>query len=97
VKPDYEYWGVDYASATDMLDLDEVKMKGLTFVKLQFLPRTGIAYSDLVDLLKTDFINPNMPKGRDKVILESFRLTYKFLQALLVPVSQGSHHAHKLD
>ena len=33
--------------------LDEAKKTGLTFVKKQFLPRTGIQYADLVDLLVT--------------------------------------------
>jgi hypothetical protein len=92
VKPIYDYWGVDYHSVDDMLNQDEdnPNMKGLTLVKAQFLPRSGIKYADLVDLLKTDFINPNMPKGRDNVILKSFRLTYRFLQTLV----QSSHHHH---
>lgn len=77
VKKDWEYWGLDYTSAADMLDT--TKEKGLTFVKKQFLPRTGILYSDLVEVLRTNFINPNMPKGRAKVIMESFRFSYQFL------------------
>ena len=51
----------------DMLSLDEdpkTGQKGLTFVKKQFLPRTGIQYTDLVELLKTRFINPNFPQGQ---------------------------------
>lgn len=97
VKPDYEYWGIDYASAADMLDISETAKTGLTFVKAQFLPRTGIAYSDLVDLLRMEFINPNMPKGRDNVILKSIRLTYKYLQHLVKPAVSDCHHHHKLD
>ena len=88
LRKDWEYWGVDYANVDDMLDdhmLDDQAGKGLTFVKKQFLPRTGILYSDVVDLLRTEFINPNMPKGRDKVIMETFRLSYKFLKSLVGP------------
>lgn len=88
VKPDYKYWGVDYVSTNDMLSQDEItpqKQTGLTFVKTQFLPRTGIVYSELVDLLKTEFINPFMLKGRDKVVMESLRLSYKFLQSKITP------------
>ncbi|KAH7378543.1 hypothetical protein BKA64DRAFT_244791 [Cadophora sp. MPI-SDFR-AT-0126] len=77
VKKDWEYWGLDYTSSTDMLDT--TRGIGLTFVKSQFLPRTGILYADLVDVLRTNYINPNMPKGRSKVILESFRFSYQFL------------------
>jgi hypothetical protein len=64
VKPVYEYYG--YAAEADMLSLDEALdtgQKGLTFVKRQFLPRTGLQYTDLVELLKTRFINPNFPQG----------------------------------
>src|SRR5262249_4298761 len=77
VKKDWEYWGLDYMSAADMLDITQEK--GLTFVKKQFLPRTGVLYADLVDILRTNFINPNMPKGRAKVIMESFQFSYQFL------------------
>jgi hypothetical protein len=85
VRKDWEYWGVDYASADDMLNLEEEKATGLTFVKKQFLPRTGVAYADLVDLLRTRFINPKMLQGRDKVIMEAFRLTYRVMQSLVGP------------
>ncbi|KAI9771436.1 MAG: hypothetical protein M1840_002056 [Geoglossum simile] len=84
VKPDYAYWGVDYTSTADMLNQNETSQIGLTFVKKQFLPRTGIVYSELVDLLKTEFINPFMLKGRDKVIMESLRLSYSFLKSKVV-------------
>lgn len=77
VKKDWEYWGLDYMSPADMLDA--TKGEGLTFVKDQFLPRTGVLYADLVDMLRTNYINSNMPKGRAKVILESFHFSYQFL------------------
>ncbi|KAH0559053.1 hypothetical protein GP486_004352 [Trichoglossum hirsutum] len=83
VRDDWVYWGVDYGKADDMQD--QTAGTGLTFVKNQFLPRTGILYSDLVDLLRTEFINPYMPKGRDDVIMDAFRLSYKFMKSLVGP------------
>ena len=34
----------------------------------------------MVDLLKTEYANPNLPKGRTKFILESLQFSYRFLQ-----------------
>jgi hypothetical protein len=69
VRPVCEYYGYGVASSPcdDMLSLDEDEgtgHKGLTFVKKQFLPRTGIQYTDLVELLKAQFINLNFPQGK---------------------------------
>jgi DNA-binding transcriptional MerR regulator len=68
---------------TDMLSTDETSQTGLTFVKKKFLPRTGIQYTDLVELLKTRFINPNFLLGQALAILESIRFSYRFLQTLV--------------
>lgn len=68
-----EYYGYD----------DEATMlgdNGLTQIKKEFLRRTGIDYYNLVDLLLTGTINPCMPKGRAKTILESLHFSYRFLQ-----------------
>ncbi len=81
VKPVHEYYS--YKTKTDMLSTDETQKLGLTFVKKQFLPRTGIQYVDLVELLKTQFINPNFPQGKALTILESIRFSYRFLQTLV--------------
>ncbi|MDJ0532078.1 MAG: Tc toxin subunit A, partial [Xenococcaceae cyanobacterium MO_207.B15] len=51
-----KYYG--YKTEAEMLNTDKTAKQGLTFVKKQFLPRTGIQYLDLVELLKTQFINP---------------------------------------
>jgi hypothetical protein len=72
---------------TDMFSTDEdphTGFKGLTFVKKQFLPRTGLQYTDLVELLKTQFINPNFPQGQALEVLESIRFSYRFLQTLVI-------------
>lgn len=81
VKPVHEYYGYD--AEEDMLSIDEAQMLGLTFVKKEFLTRTGIQYTDLVELLKTQFINPNFPQGRALTTLESIRFSYRFLQKLV--------------
>ena len=82
VKDVHEYY-YSYSAEEDMLGTDENQLKGLTFVKKQFLPRTGVQYTDLVELLKTKFINPNYPQGKALVILESIRFSYRFLQTLV--------------
>ena len=94
VKPVHEYYG--YKKEADMLSTDESKKIGLTFVKKQFLPRTGIQYTDLVELLETRFINPNFPQGKALTILESIRFSYRFLQNLVVPGSDPKIRFAKL-
>ena len=79
VKEVWEYYGYD--TRDEMLDKDAEK--GLTFVKKQFLPRTGIEYVDLVEMLQTQFINPNLPRGKALAILESIRFSYEFLRTLV--------------
>ena len=76
-----QYFGYEGNNAKKrMLSHDESKQEGLTFVKKQFLPRTGIQYTDLVELLKTQFINPAFPQGKALTIMESLRFSYRFLQ-----------------
>jgi hypothetical protein len=81
VKPVHQYYG--YSSEVDMLNNDETKKLGLSFVKKQFLKRTGISYIDLVELLKTRFINPYFPQGKSLSIMESIQFSYRFLQSLV--------------
>jgi hypothetical protein len=73
VKPVHKYFGYDDEST--MLG-DE----GLTLIKQQFLRRTGIDYFNLVILLTTGYINPLMPKGKSKAIMESLHFSYRYLQ-----------------
>jgi|CXWL01.1.fsa_nt_gi hypothetical protein len=75
-KPVHEYYGyVGNNGEATMLGDD-----GLTQIKKEFLRRTGIDYVNLVDLLKTETINPCVPKGRAKTIMESLHFSYRFLQ-----------------
>lgn len=80
-KKPWEYWG--YSSETTMQDDDRTAKTGLMFVKKQLLPRSGLIYSDLVDLVETRYMNPNNPSGRDLLILESICFSYKYLKTLL--------------
>ncbi|PIE70711.1 MAG: hypothetical protein CSA22_06040 [Deltaproteobacteria bacterium] len=72
-KTVHEYYG--YKNEATMLGND-----GLTLIKPEFLRRTGIDYADLVELLKTQTLNPCLPKGRAKAIMESLHFSYRFLQ-----------------
>jgi len=88
VRPVCEYF--DYCEPAtcrqDMVSTDESPGRGqigLTFVKKQFLPRTGVQYADLVELLKTRFINPYFPRGKALTIMEGIRSSYRILQSLV--------------
>jgi len=73
VKPVWQYYGFD----DDAIWLQD---NGLTLIKKEFLRRTGIDYFNLVELLTTETLNPYMPKGKSKAIMESLRFSYRFLQ-----------------
>jgi len=77
VREVHEYYG--YEKEQQMLNADEAEKEGLTFVKKQFLKRTGIEYKDLVELLKTETLNPNMPRGKSLTIAQSIHLNYQTL------------------
>jgi len=84
VRPVYEYFG--YKTQAAMLDVNPVKRTGLTFVK-RFLSVTGVQYTDLVALLQTQSINPLYPQGRALTVMESLRMSYRAMQALVVTSS----------
>ncbi len=50
---------------------------------LEFLPRTGIAYTDLVELLKTRFINPAYPQGEALDLFQRIPFSFATLTALV--------------
>ncbi len=83
LQPVNQYWG--YAEVADMTSTDTTTMHGLQFVKKQLLPRAGIMYSDLIDLVLTRFINPSYPQGRNRTIFEKLRVSYQFLLTLIEP------------
>ena len=81
VRPVHEYYG--YNNNEDLQSTDETAMTGLTFVKKQLLPRTGVHYPELVDLLKTRYINPAYPVGQARTLMEAVQFSYRFLQTLV--------------
>jgi len=66
-----------------MLDADETRHLGLTFVKDQLLPRTGVSYAGLVDVLRTRFINPVWPSGPALRLALAIQASYRLLQTLV--------------
>jgi hypothetical protein len=87
VQATHAYYGYDdNAGDAAMLDTDENgNHTGLTFVKEQFLPRTGVHYADLVDILRTRYVNPMMPAGHALTVMDAIAASYRYLQTLLVP------------
>lgn len=89
------------ASTTPALPICSTIQRGVASrSSAQFLPRSGTANSNLVDVLKTEYINPDVPKGLDVVIMRSIQLTYKFLQTKIgtgwtgTPSDQACNHDH---
>jgi hypothetical protein len=74
------YWGYDSEAAL----LSEATDTGLSFVKAQFLLRSGLSFADTVELARTRYVNPMMPAGKDRILLDSIRFSYRFLQHLVV-------------
>ncbi len=48
-----------------------------------FLRRTNILYVDLIELLKTRYINPNYLSGKALAYMNSLRFSYRYLQTLV--------------
>jgi hypothetical protein len=59
----------------------------LLFVKAQYLPRSGLTFAETAELVMTKYVNPMMPTGKDKVLLDSIRFSYRFLQTLRVGIT----------
>jgi hypothetical protein len=81
VRPTHEYFG--YASEAEMLDVREETRTGLTFVRAQLLPRTGLSYGELSALLETRYLNPVLPDGAARRLTEAVRFRYQFLHGLV--------------
>ena len=81
VRATRDYWG--YATDKELNSTDTATMEGLEFVKRQFLRRSGLDYPDVVDLIKTSYVNPVFPTGNDLLIFENLHFSYRFLQSLV--------------
>ncbi len=60
-------------------------IEDLQWVQKEFLPRTGLSYAELVDVLKTFYINPYQPRGEARRILELINIPYQSLLERLNP------------
>lgn len=77
----WEYYGL--ASESAMLDeLKWVKPAQATGM-VGFLRRVNILYVDLIELLKTRYINPNSLSGRALAYLNTIPYSYRYLQTLV--------------
>lgn len=61
----WEHWGYDKKAKALKEDT------GPDVVRSEFLRRTGLKASDLVELLKTEYVNPFVPRGEGIAILEN--------------------------
>jgi hypothetical protein len=80
VRPPEAYWG--YENADDLLSENSTTKVGLTWVKAQFLGRAGLTYAETTDLVRTYYVNPMFPSGKDKILMDATKFSYRFLQHL---------------
>lgn len=84
-QKEWEYWG--YPSEEAILDPRDNSKSELSYVD-EFLPRSGMELPDLVELLKTSFINPSLAR-RDAILIipgtmyQYFRPTLKRVDTAL--------------
>jgi hypothetical protein len=88
VRDIWSYWG--YADLKSMLDTGDAST-GLCFVKDQLLPRSGLSWVELTQLIQTNFLNPMYPTGRNKTVFDELKFSYRFLQTL-VDTRQTDNH-----
>lgn len=62
VKSTHELWGYDASEdrTAEELMLDEETGKGLTFIKAELLPRSGLTFNELLSILKTHFFSSRL-------------------------------------
>ncbi|GFF58704.1 hypothetical protein IFM46972_11182 [Aspergillus udagawae] len=78
------YWG--YPDLESLLDENDDAISGFTglkFVKSQLLPRSGISWVELTQMVQTNFINPLLPTGKNKTMFDGLKFSYRFLQTLI--------------
>jgi hypothetical protein len=74
LKDPWQYWG--FKTIQELTSAES----GASLVKAELLPRLGIKYADLLEIIQTKFCNPCFPTGRDKLIVEALHLSYRHLQ-----------------
>lgn len=83
----WEYYGIE----TEAQMLDELQwVKPAQDLEMAgFLRRTNILYTDLIELLKTHYLNPYYPRGRELEFLNDIRFSYRYLQQLMNTAAGG--------
>lgn len=76
----WEYWGFTKRSEMDGVPDPTTALR---LVKKQLLWRSGLLYAELVEMVKTKYINQRYPSGRDLQIFQSIQFSYEYLQSLL--------------
>lgn len=89
------YWG--YKTSDDLLGLDPAVKTGLTWVKAQFLARSGLTFAETADLCRTSYVNPMMPVGQDRVMLDAIRFSYRFLQHFTLGITDKTQRNQVLS
>lgn len=87
VREPHQYYG--FADEAEMV-------ASLPRVKEYLLKRTGVTYRQLVELVKTRFVNPLYPRGRSLKIFVSLRESYRILQALVDQASKEPEQRFRL-
>ncbi|KAF2727011.1 hypothetical protein EJ04DRAFT_596291 [Polyplosphaeria fusca] len=81
-------WG--YSSSAAMIDTDEVAESGLCFVQKQLLPRSGVSFTELVELLQTLYFGGRLAliNKKEEFKYESSAISELRLRALNRSVSE---------
>jgi hypothetical protein len=81
-------WG--YSSLAAMIDTDEVAESGLCFVQKQLLPRSGVSFTELVELLQTLYFGGRLAlvNKKEEFKYESSAISELRLRALNRSVSE---------
>lgn len=81
LKETWAYYGIDNENAMleELKWVKPVQEAGI----VGFLRRTNMQYVDLIELLKTRYINPNYPSGKALAFMNSLPYSYRFLQTLV--------------
>lgn len=86
-RPYYKYWGFEDETSFESL------VTGLHRVKQTFLPKTGCSYEQLLEILKTTFINPILSQ-MSATELGFYEATGSSMKDLLVQLpAAGSAHS----
>ncbi|CAG1983717.1 unnamed protein product [Fusarium graminearum] len=74
-------WG--YSSTSDMIDMDERAKTGLCFIRSQFMPRSGLSFEEILQLLKSLYFGGRLViTNADKTKAFTGQISEMRLQAL---------------